>query len=195
MRRNQLEKITHRELCMAVAKRYNKKLALYEYKSTASSEEPDVLIFDFKGTYLFEIKMSLADFNADKYKDCRKKYRMQYWAYHLPSKEAYEGKHYKTNLKLDKGHLELYLIENEHLGNCRYFVCPDGVIPVEKVPEGWGLLYYKNGKFYEKKRSATFRSNLRTENNLVVHALRRYASGDSKGILVNTYRDVAEANP
>jgi len=63
----------------------------------------------------------------------------------------------------------------------------DGLVPVDKVPEGWGLLYYRSGKFYEKKKSGKFRSNLRTENNLIVHAFRRYASGDNTGILVNTY--------
>jgi len=38
-----------------------------------------------------------------------------------------------------------------------------------------------------KKESGKFRSNLRTENDLAIHALRRYASGDTTGIAVNTY--------
>ncbi len=84
--------LTHRELCLAAAKRFNDKFALYEYKSTASNEEPDVLVFGFAGTTLFEIKTSLSDFNADQKKESRKKYRVPLWAYHIPSKEAYEGK-------------------------------------------------------------------------------------------------------
>jgi len=180
------ENITHGELCVAVAKRYSKKVALYEYKSTASAEEPDVLVFNQDNTILFEIKVSLSDFKRDQYKDCRKKYRCQYWAFHLPINPAAMNEK-NVRLKLDKGHIDIRLIEKEHLGNRRYFVCPWGVIPLDKIPEGWGLIYYKAGKFFCQKQSAKFRSDLRTENRLVVHALRRYASGDSTGILINTY--------
>jgi len=182
--------ITHTELCMAVAKRYNKKVALYEYKSTASSEEPDVLIFDFSQTFLFEIKVSLTDFKKDQKKAARKKYRMSwhvdFWHQRfMDDKMNPEVK--RQYCRIVRDHPELIYIQQDHLGNRRYYVCPWGLIPVELVPEGWGLLYYKNGKFYEKKASGKFRSNLRVENDLIVHALRRYASGDSTGILVNTY--------
>jgi len=179
--------ITHSELCLAVAKRFNKKVALYEYQSFVSGfEHPDVLIFTEDHTELFEIKTSLSDFKKDQYKECRKKYRLQYWAYHLPVKPCDMMKE-NVKLKLDKGHLDIVLIEREHLGNYRYFVCPWGVIPIEKIPEGWGLYYYKGGKFFLKKQSERFRSNLRTEINLATHALRRYASGDNTGILIKTY--------
>jgi hypothetical protein len=73
------------------------------------------------------------------------------------------------------------------LGNHRYFVCPDGIIPVEKLPEGFGLYYYKNGRFYLQKSSLNFRTNLNEENKLLVHAMRRFGSGDSTGILINAY--------
>jgi hypothetical protein len=180
-------KISHKDLCLAVAKRFNKKFALYEYKSFASAEEPDVLVFDTGGTVLFEIKVSLADFKKDQKKDARKKYTVPLWAYHLPIKGAIDGKKYSEILKTQNGQIEVVFIEKTHLGNRRYYVCPWGLIPVEIVPEGWGLLYFKHGNFFLKKESAKFRSNLRTENNLAIHALRRYASGDSTGILVNTY--------
>ena len=181
------ETIAHRDLCIATAKRFNKKFALYEYKSTASDEEPDVLVFDMGGTVLFEIKVSLADFKKDQKKDARKKYRVPYWAYYLEGNKFLEQEGQKIRLKLERGEIETYLVEKEHLGNKRYYVCPWGLIPIEKIPEGWGLLYYKKGKFFLKKESAKFRSNLRTENNLAIHALRRFASGDSTGIMVNTY--------
>jgi hypothetical protein len=183
-------KISHNDLCLATAKRFIKKFALYEYKSFASAEEPDVLVFDTGGTVLFEIKVSLADFKKDQKKDARKKYRLnwhiEFWH------NRYESEEMKPEIKrqycrIVKEHPELIYIENKHLGNKRYYVCPYGLIPLEKVPEGWGLLYYKHGKFFLKKESAKFRSNLRTENDLAIHALRRYASGDSTGILVNTY--------
>jgi hypothetical protein len=193
--------ITHSELCLKTAQRFGEKMALYEYKSYVSQEEPDVLVFGFEGTTLFEIKMSLADFNSDKYKECRIKYRVPYWArqlyystkVHSPTidriaaeqSEKTGGK--KIVFECIAGRPEAFLIEREHLGNRRYFVCPDKLIPVEKLPEGWGLYYYKKGKFYLKKGSRQFRSNLRKENHLLIHAMRRYGSGDSTGIFVNTY--------
>jgi hypothetical protein len=181
------DKSNHHELCLAVAKRYNKIFALYEYNSYASAEKPDVLVFDYSKTFLFEIKTSLPDFLADKKKDCRKKYRLQHWARGIQTPKTRNGNNKSVTLKLEKGHVSLELVEKEHLGNRRYFVCPFGLIPIDKLPEGWGLIYYENGKFYLKKESARFRSNLRTENNLAIHAMRRYASGDNTGILINTY--------
>ncbi|GHT52917.1 hypothetical protein FACS1894106_2700 [Spirochaetia bacterium] len=193
--------ITHSELCLKTAQRFTEKVAIYEYKSSASQEEPDVLAFGFEGTTLFEIKMSLSDFNADKHKDCRIKYRVPHWAQqlfyatnrHSPTmdrlaaeqSEKAGGK--KIMFKSIQGRPEVFLIEREHLGNRRYFVCPDKLIPVEKLPEGWGLYYYKKGKFYLKRGSKQFRSNLRKENHLLIHAMRRYGSGDSTGIIINTY--------
>jgi hypothetical protein len=177
---------THTDLCIATAKQFIKKIALYEYKSiTSFSEQPDVLVYDESQTMLFEIKMSLSDFNADKYKLCRRKYSVPHYAYHVHDPQ--EGKEKKIRLKFHGGGVEIDLIENRHLGNLRYFICPADVIPVDKVPEGWGLFYYKNGKFYWKKQSSRFRSNLKKENALIVHALRRFASGDTTGIMVNTY--------
>jgi hypothetical protein len=184
----QPEKITHSELCKATAKRFTKGLALYDYHCASIIEHPDVFIMDGGHSTLFEIKVSLSDFNADKYKDCRKKYRVPIWAKHIENREAYEGKSKKTVLEFQKGDVEITLIEKEHLGNSRYFVCPANVIPVEKLPEGWGLYWYKNGRFFLKKKSGKFRANLKRENILAIHALRRYASGDTTGIMINTYQ-------
>lgn len=35
------------------------------------------------------------------------------------------------------------------IGNYRYYLCPDGVISPDELPEGWGLLYW-NGKKVNK---------------------------------------------
>jgi hypothetical protein len=188
--------ITHRELCIATAKRFNDKFALYEYKGTASKEEPDVLVFGFGQTILFEIKVSLADFNRDQKKDIRKKYLLTWHAHFLlkhfrESSEEYDKRVHRQYFRIQRDNPTLFYIQDDHLGNFRYYVCPDGLIPVEKLPEGWGLYYFKNGKFFLRKQSAQFRSNLRTENNLAIHALRRFASGDNTGILINTYGDKA----
>jgi hypothetical protein len=205
--------ISHSELCIATARRFIGKVALYEYKGFITREEPDVLVFDDGGTTLYEIKVSLSDFNADKYKECRKKYRLPAWAYPLslsnsdPVKLKNEVEHARKHMRLEnkvrgnnntvrfdmiKGKPEIALVEQEHLGKFRYFVCPDGIIPIEKLPDGWGLYYFKNGRFYHKRSSQIFRPNIRKELDILTHALRRYASGDNTGILVNTYGEKHE---
>lgn len=36
--------------------------------------------------------------------------------------------------------------ENYAMGTFRYYLCPEGVISQDELPEQWGLLYYVNGK-------------------------------------------------
>jgi hypothetical protein len=202
--------ISHSELCIITARRFIGKVALYEYKGFITREEPDVLVFDDGGTTLYEIKVSLSDFNADKYKECRRKYRLPAWAHtltifnndplelknaverarkHMGLEKKVRGDNNTVRFEMIKGKPEITLVEQEHLGKFRYFVCPDSIIPIEKLPDGWGLYYFKNGRFYRKKTSQIFRPNIRKELDILTHALRRYASGDSTGILVNTYGD------
>lgn len=83
---------------------------------------------------------------------------------------------------------ELYYIEKPHLGVMRYFVCENEIIKESDLPEGWGLYWVKNGRFYLKHESKKFKPNLLEERNIITHAFRRYASGDSTGIIVNTYK-------
>ena len=176
--------MTHAELCKITAKRFTKKIALYEYKSSASFEEPDALVFDMGRTTLYEIKMSREDFKADFKKECRKKYKISYWAQPEHIKDEIMKRAY---IRFRASNPELYLKQAPHLGNERYFVCESELLQPDEMPEGWGLYWYKNGRFYNKKDSANFRANLRTENDLLIHALRRYASGDETGIIVNKY--------
>ena len=194
------ENITHKELCEKTAKRFMKKFAIYDYQSAETREQPDVLIFSSDETVLFEIKVSYADFQADKYKDARQKWRLPHWARYLDwhigthspfllkkALETAEEKGKKARFEFIRGEPEIELIEREHLGNYRYFVCPDGVIPTDKLPEGWDLYYFKGGKFYLKKKSAYFRSNLKSEYRLVLHAFIRFASGNNRGFLIDKY--------
>jgi len=200
--------ITHSELCMATAKRFVKTIALVEYDGQVCVEKPDVLLFLDGKSFLFEIKVSLEDFRADRYKEARKKYRVPHWAKELGrfvDSKAYfnyvqhweeeekkkaenrKSRFPKAEFKFMRDRPVVELVESEHLGNRRYFVCPKGVIPVEKVPEGWGLYWYENGRFYLKKVSEKFRSNLKHENMFLQHAMRRLASGNTKNIVITTY--------
>lgn len=182
--------MTHFDLCKATAERFMRDgwLALWEYQSFASWEFPDVLVFGSGKTTLYEIKISRADFLADAKKDARKKWKpkvdMHYRKEWLGKKEVIEW--------VAKAP-ELYYIEHPHLGARRYFVCEAGLIKPEELPEGWGLYWFKDGRFFKKRDSGKFRPDVHAERDLVAHALRRFASGDSRGIMVNTYSMREEA--
>lgn len=176
--------MTHSELCLKTAERFVDKVALYEYKSYASMEEPDVLVYGYGGTTLFEIKMSRADFLADAKKPCRRKYKQNYWPQIENVKDAVV---LRAWVRFKAYNLQEFIQQEPHLGNQRYFVCESGLIMTEEIPEGWGLYWFKGGKFYLKKESAKFRSNLKVENDLLIHSMRRYGSGVKTGIVINSY--------
>jgi len=176
--------MTHADLCLQTAKRFVDKIALYEYKSFASSEEPDVLVYGYTGTTLFEIKMSRSDFLADSKKSCRRRYKLQHWMEIENVKDVVIKRAYA---RLKQYRPELFLQQAPHLGNRRYFVCEAGLIQPEEIPEGWGLYWFKGGKYYCKKESAKYRSNLKVENDLLIHSMRRYGSGCKTGIVINSY--------
>lgn len=179
--------MTHYELCKKTAERFIKKahIALYEY-SGVTLEQPDVLLFNGHLSTIFEIKMSRSDFKADAKKDCRTKWKPKgYWTWRKhPELEKFdmEYKQYRP---------EMYYIEAPHLGLYRYYVCPSGLIKKEEIPEGWGLYWYKNGRYYKKKVSKKFKRNLFQENELLCHALRKvYNLGkNAKGIMVRKFSE------
>jgi hypothetical protein len=177
--------LSHFDLCKAVAEKVARKawVTLYEYQSYATGEFPDVLTFDNSGTTLYEIKTSHSDFLADARKDARRKWRPKLGLFYYPGHPATE----KAEVRLKAEFPDLYYIESPHLGGERYFVCEQGVIDKSEIPEGWGLIYFKAGKMFRKVDSKRWRADVRQERNILAHSLRRFASGDHTGILVNTY--------
>lgn len=175
--------IDHYDLCKVTAewamKKYNADVAMYEYQNLFSGEFPDVLMFKNSQSTLFEIKTSHTDFLADSKKDCRKKYKNRWYAYTTRDK--------KFDLQFKTLAPDLYYVEKPHLGKHRYFVCEKGIINKEEVPEGWGLYYFKSGRFYKQKESKVFSRNLFAENDILVHALRNYANGNTEKILVKWF--------
>ncbi|MBU1080884.1 MAG: adenylosuccinate synthase [Spirochaetes bacterium] len=182
--------MTHPELCRVTAERFIKKawLALYEYQSYASGEFPDVLTFSSGGTVLYEIKMSRADFLADAKKDARQKWKPKGYIRNIPDWDTR-----KDTLLWINQNPEIYYIQKPHLGAYRYFVCETDLIKPDELPEGWGLYWYRVGKFTLKRASQKWRPDVHTERDLAAHAFRRYASGNSTGILVNTYGEASRA--
>lgn len=47
---------------------------------------------------------------------------------------------------------------DKQMGNFRYYLCPEGIIKEEELPENWGLLVW-DGKKIRKVRSATYTKN------------------------------------
>lgn len=174
-------------------------MALYEYQSYVSQEFPDVLTFNGNITTLYEIKTSYLDFLADKKKECRitnGKYHSFYNVFsHLSSLKRRKDLSTKDKHLIKRLELTCHIIEGArktyqqlpHLGMYRYFVCEPDIIPINELPEGWGLFYYQNNKFLKKRDSGIWKPNVKLERDLLVHAFRRFASGNSSGILVNTY--------
>lgn len=170
-----VEKLSHFELCGITAKRFlsESDIVLFEYKSFASNEEPDVLCYKGNYTKLFEIKISRSDFQCDSNKACRTKYKNVSYPYLNGISQRIK---YRNNVKK-------CLTEAPHLGSRRYYVCPPGLIQPEEVG-GWGLYRY-NGRFFKKKESEKFQRNIFAELALVSHAFRKYI-----GIKSEVYRNI-----
>lgn len=112
-------KMCHAQLC-AIAVKWLKRpnsagghgchIALSECRSGWDGEIPDAIGFratgHHDGSIVVEVKISRADFLAD-----RKK----------PHRQQGEG-----------------------MGNWRYYMCPEGMIKQDELPDGWGLLWVNN---------------------------------------------------
>jgi hypothetical protein len=70
------------------------------------------------------------------------------------------------------------------VGDWRFYLCPPGVINVEDLPEGWGLLYYIDGKIkkvhgwppntqWASGSPFAGRTNVKAERDIMYSALRR----------------------
>jgi len=61
------------------------------------------------------------------------------------------------------------------MGEFRYYMAPKNLIPVEEIPNDWGLLEVYNDKIYVKKEARSIKRGimtLRKENQLMINALR-----------------------
>ena len=160
-----MEDLTHSELCQLTAKKFMKEIALIEYKCQMLNEEPDVLVFDsYSDTTLYEIKMSKNDF----WKDWNKPFRIY-------CKSVY----HRNRLVIDT--------LDYSIGRLRYYVCPADLIQIDELPQGWGLIWYKNNRFYLKKKSELFKNNKGLENRLLINAIKRVNENRKESILIKEY--------
>ncbi|ADW76549.1 hypothetical protein Rahaq_4974 (plasmid) [Rahnella aceris] len=68
------------------------------------------------------------------------------------------------------------------MGDWRFFICEPGLISIEELPEGWGLLHVKNGRVYKVwgwpgnavwSSRKPFKANKQAECDYMYSALRR----------------------
>lgn len=176
--------MTHYDLCKLTAERYikNSNVALYDYQYITGCEFPDVLVFNSGYTVLYEIKISRSDFIVDAKKDSRIKFKMNNFLSNIKIKRDRI-----ITYSLNHPELMRFVVECPHLGLQRYYVCPPGLIDENEIGE-WGLIYYKNHKFYTQKKSSQFIRNIHAEISILVHAMRKYANGITDNILINKYK-------
>lgn len=64
--------------------------------------------------------------------------------------------------------------EAEGIGEDRYYICPEGLIPPDKLPNKWGLLYIReDGGVDLVKYSRFFKSNVKGERALFHYIIRK----------------------
>lgn len=69
------------------------------------------------------------------------------------------------------------------MGDFRYYMAPPGIIPIEELPKGWGLLEVYDKKVSTKVKSKVFDkgiSSLKNENKLMINALRAVVCSTGK---------------
>ncbi len=72
---------------------------------------------------------------------------------------------------------------NLGMGSQRFYMCPTGIITINDLPNGWGLIYvndkgktrviYSNYKGNIEERALVFEKNIKAEHELMYSALRR----------------------
>lgn len=108
---------------------------------TWNSENTDVWgLGAYNDSVVIEVKVSHADFMADKRKWCRS--------------EAAEQM-------------------NRQAGRLRWYLCPEGVISKEELPDKWGLLYWNGKKVYPVVAPEPFENTSVADMDILTSILRR----------------------
>ena len=88
------------------------------------------------------------------------------------------------------------------MGDWRFFLCPEGIIREDDLPDGWGLLYF-NGKKVKKIKgfppntkwfSSPFKGNKQEENIMLVSALKRFESRNLTKIIYEPSKQACNCN-
>jgi hypothetical protein len=123
----------------------------------SGSEQPDAIGWFNRGysSFIIECKVSHKDFQADRRKRFRNRFRR-------------EG------------------AQRTGLGQYRYFMAPRGLIAVDELPDGWGLLEVKGPRVYIKRHSQRYEYNVGREMAILWSECRKIQFVDQGGELLPT---------
>ena len=78
-------------------------------------------------------------------------------------------------------------VPNQGVGTRRYYMAPKGLIAVDKLPEGWGLIEVHEGKTRVKRASSAFDANLQAETAMLLSLIRRLKVDPGKHVAIRAY--------
>ncbi len=73
------------------------------------------------------------------------------------------------------------------IGQHRFLFAPAGIVPLEAIPPGWGLLELTGSKIRLVKKSEYHEANHRHEIGLLLSTLRRIGQQSPKGVSIRAY--------
>jgi hypothetical protein len=74
------------------------------------------------------------------------------------------------------------------LGNYRYYLCPEGLIAEDELPDGWGLLYATEKGTRWVRAADRVDANREAEARILMSLLRRVAPSKMRGVNIKVYR-------
>ncbi|MEN6379237.1 MAG: hypothetical protein ABFD15_06635 [Methanofastidiosum sp.] len=77
--------------------------------------------------------------------------------------------------------------EEDGLGQNRYFLTPEKLISIDRLPEGWGLMEVINNKVTITKESKLFQCNIKQEVGILLSTLRRIKGVMPEGSSIKCY--------
>ena len=84
---------------------------------------------------------------------------------------------------------------DQHMGTLRYYMAPKGLLKQDDLPEGWGLLEVAGQRIRQAvKAEAHNEKDWRSEQGLLVSALRRIGEKSPRGTYVRFYPYAAPRN-
>lgn len=73
------------------------------------------------------------------------------------------------------------------MGRLRYYLCPEGLIAKDELPEGWGLLWVVGRGIQSQWPSRMFPRSIEAEMRMLLSAFRRLGPEPARGISVRHY--------
>ena len=70
------------------------------------------------------------------------------WGYDGYSTVVIEVKVSHSDFKADQKKMWRNVVPEQQAGNKRWYLCPEGIIKPDELPEGWGLLYWDGKRIY-----------------------------------------------